>query len=129
MEWFGAAMDDDNGLTAQEVEEFNKRYAQMVEDVNRKMEAINQAGIDISGSKDGSTALTGAIKGITESTASLLAGQMNGIRINVVQQLERMGAILTAVQGIKNDTGQYLPYLQSINAGIASLQNGMQRGV
>jgi uncharacterized protein YoxC len=122
-------MDDDNGLTAQEVEEFNKRYAQMVEDANRKMEAINQAGIDISGSKDGSTALTGAIKGITENTASLLAGQMNGIRINVVQQLERMGAILTAVQGIKNDTGQYLPYLQSINAGIASLQNGMQRGV
>jgi hypothetical protein len=47
----------------------------------------------------------------------------------VVQQLERMGAILTAVQGIKNDTGQYLPYLIKLDAIAASLQNGMQRGV
>jgi hypothetical protein len=120
-----ADLQSDSALTAEEAERFKQGYANIGQEFQNAMDNLNAAGIDLTGSGSDS-ALSGAIKGITENTASLLAGQMNAIRVNVVAQLSQMDGILAAVQRISIDTGNYLPYLQKIDTGITDLRvNGI----
>lgn len=48
--------------------------------------------------------LSGAIKGVSEETASLIAGQMNAIRINQVVTTERIVEMLTVLSKIETNT-------------------------
>ena len=111
----------DGSLTAEEMERFKEGYARIGENMGKALEALNQAGIDITG---GDTSLTGAVKTITEQSASLLAGQMNGIRVNVREQLEQLGQILAQVQRIRTTTDAYLPFLAKISDGIDKINSG-----
>lgn len=52
----------------------------IVNDANKQMDMLNQAGIDMTGSNQANS-LKGAIKGITEEQADLLAGQFGGLRL------------------------------------------------
>jgi hypothetical protein len=111
----------DGSFTEKEVEKFKAGYAQIGENMGKALEAINQAGIDVTG---GDASLTGAVKTITEQTASLMAGQLNGIRVNVARQLEAAGQILAQVQQIRAATDEYLPFLEAISEGVARLNSG-----
>jgi chromosome segregation ATPase len=111
----------DGSLTEAEVEKFKSGYAQIGANMEQALAALNQAGIDIAG---GNTSLTGAVKTITEQSASLLAGQLNGIRVNVAKQLEAIGQLLAQVQRIRNTTDAYLPFLARISDGIDKLNGG-----
>jgi hypothetical protein len=57
-------------------------------------------------SKDESadTSLTGAVKGVTEETASMLGGQMNAIRINQMEATEMLRQQLFHLANIDNNT-------------------------
>jgi len=67
------------------------------------------------------TVLSGAIKGMSEETASILAGQFNAIRINsaTTVQLTREG--VGYLQNISKYSTQYLPYLEGIDAKLKTL--------
>ncbi|MBA7557725.1 hypothetical protein ES705_50494 [subsurface metagenome] len=60
------------------------------------------------------TGLTGAIAGITEETAGLLAGQFQAIRINTVDILSNMESIIIINARIADNT-EYNKYLKDIN--------------
>ena len=111
---------DDGTLTAEEMERFKSGYAAIGERMGKMIDAANAAGIDITG---GNTSLTGAVKTITEQSAQLLAGQLNGIRVNVREQLEQLGQLLAQVQRIRTTTDAYLPFLEKINGGIEKLNS------
>ena len=72
------------------------------------------------GSEASSTALSGAIKGVTEETASLVAGQMNAIRISQLENAQVLQQQLVQVTNIARNTAimseyaAYNRYLKSI---------------
>src|SRR5690606_39159085 len=75
-----AGMMSDGELTEQERQEFERLYMNIVENAKEQMDMLNQAGIDIAGANQ-QNSLKGAIKGITEEQADLLAGQFGGLRL------------------------------------------------
>ena len=105
------------GLTAEEIENLTGTYQEMIEAAEAQWEALatvlEEAGIELleDVKKEG---LTGAIAGITEETAGLLAGQFQAIRINTVDILSNMESIIIINARIADNT-EYNKYLKDIN--------------
>lgn len=70
--------------------------------------------------------LSGAIKGITEETASVLAGQVNAIRISQATSNNVMQSSLKQLMIIANNT-DYCKYLKSIDEKIGALKTDSLR--
>ena len=74
-----------NGLTPEEIASFKAQVQAAGADMQEFLEVYS----DIFGGLDANaSSLEGAIKGVSEETASLIAGQMNAIRIVQAQMLE-----------------------------------------
>jgi len=105
------------GLTAEEIEALTGTYQEMIEAAEAQWEALatvlEEAGIELSEEvkREG---LTGAIAGITEETAGLLAGQFQAIRINTVDILSNMENIIIINSRIADNT-EYNKYLEHIS--------------
>ncbi|MBW6491957.1 MAG: hypothetical protein K0B15_12270 [Lentimicrobium sp.] len=106
-EWYNlfAEMSQSDGeLTEAEIAILRERYNSIIdnaEEYARSMEAV--AGMSISDDGSGG-ALSGAIKGVSEETAGLIAGQMNAIRINQAQMLSLMNLKLGVMNQIEVNT-------------------------
>ncbi|MCT3674425.1 tape measure protein [Elizabethkingia anophelis] len=72
-------------LTAQQMNEFKERMKNATKSQQEFLEQYKEFFQDANSSPKG---LEGAIKGVSEETASLIAGQMNAIRINQGKMLE-----------------------------------------
>lgn len=91
-----------DGLTASEREEIKEKGK---EAMNRYMEALKQYE-DLFGSADANAeSLKGAIKGMSEETAGVLAGQFNAIRINTGELVKNSAFSLEAM---KNAVGHLI---------------------
>ncbi|WP_034981710.1 tape measure protein [Epilithonimonas tenax] len=73
-----------NGLTPEEIAKFKADVLQAGND----MQGFLTAYSDIFGGMNDTNSLSGAIKGVTEETAGIIAGQMNAIRIMQGQALQ-----------------------------------------
>lgn len=62
---------------------------------------------------DADTSLTGAVKGVSEETASMLGGQVNAMRMNQVESIQILRQQLAALNAIAANTG-YNRFLESI---------------
>jgi len=104
------------GLTVEEIENLAGVYQNAVNMALaqwKAMEAIlDAAGIGLEEVRK--TGLTGAIAGITEETAGLLAGQFQAIRINTVDILSNMENIIIINSRIADNT-EYNRYLENIS--------------
>ncbi|GHT09164.1 hypothetical protein FACS189432_05040 [Bacteroidia bacterium] len=79
----------------------------MADELYKKYQEIaNQNGIDIwkADSEKENTTLTGAVKGVTEETASMVSGQMNAMRINQMEATEILRQQLFHLANIDNNT-------------------------
>ena len=120
--WYEAFAElSEGGLTAEEIEILARAYQAMLEMAGEQWEAIQDLlgtlGVDFGGTgiTDADiTGLTGAIAGITEETAGLLAGQFQAIRINTVEVLANMESIIIINSQIAENT-TYNKYLESID--------------
>lgn len=134
-DWYDQfALLSEGGLTAQEIEALTGTYQEMIEAAGEQWEALatilEAAGIELleETKKEG---LTGAIAGITEETAGLLAGQFQAIRINTVEILSNMESIIIINSRIADNT-EYNKYLKDINDKLserASLESEHLRGI
>lgn len=110
----------EGGLTAEEILILMNTYQSMVEAAGIQWEAmeaiLEAAGISLDRAKR--PGLTGAIAGITEETAGLLAGQFQAIRINTVEMLSNMEDIIIINARIADNT-EYNKYLENIAASLA----------
>jgi TP901 family phage tail tape measure protein len=111
------------GLTAEEIDILAQRYLALLQAAETQWETVQAilaaAGIDLGEAAEaiedlGVTGLAGAIKGITEETAGLLAGQFQAIRINTVEMLSNMESIIIINARIADNT-EYNKYLKDIN--------------
>ncbi len=59
---------------------------------------------DLTGDEDADTSLTGAVKGVSEETASLVAGQMNAVRINQLEIKDILRQQLLVLNAIAANT-------------------------
>jgi len=121
------------GLTTGEIASLASTYQTAILAAGEQWEAMQAlmeaAGIQMEEIQR--TGLTGAIAGITEETAGLLAGQFMAIRINTVEVLSNMESIIIINSQIADNTS-YNRYLENIwnkmNAG-GSLENETLRGI
>ncbi|RPE05557.1 hypothetical protein EGT74_24550 [Chitinophaga lutea] len=117
-EEFAKAAESDNVLTQSEMKTLQDKYNAIIKAAGLQFKQIEDiTGIDLSnGSKDDNS-LKGAIRGITEQQAELLAGQFGGLRLTNMQQLEIMNQNLGVLNRIKEDTSN----LSDIRASLRNI--------
>jgi hypothetical protein len=84
---FAKMAGDEQGLTADELEKLRARIQAIMGDAADAFDALGDLGIDLTGAGDAANSLSGAIKGITENTASVIAGRLNAMHLSVNEHL------------------------------------------
>lgn len=111
-----------DGLTDAEIAAFKNKVQAAANNYNQALGIYSDLFKDISGDEDADTSLTGAVKGVTEETASIVAGQMNAIRINQLEATTILRQSLQQLNMIAANT-QYNRYLVKIDRIISLLES------
>lgn len=110
-----------DGLTDSEIEAFKRKVQAAANNYNQALGIYSDLFKDMTGDEDADTSLTGAVKGVTEETASIVAGQMNAIRINQLEATAVLRQSLQQLNMIAANT-QYNRYLVKIDRIISLLE-------
>ncbi|WP_159517713.1 tape measure protein [Sunxiuqinia indica] len=106
----GSSEEINIGLTPEEAANFRESVQEIYDSAQPAFQAMidsfSEYGFDF-GSATNSKGLTGAIKGITEETAGLIAGHLTGLRFDV-------RAIVAQIAAGQEDTVQRISYLKQI---------------
>lgn len=109
-----------DGLSDEEIARFKASVGAATANFNNAMQLyedlFKEMGLD-----DTDESLTGAVKGVSEETANILAGQMNSIRINQLDMAAIMRQQLQQLNQIAVNTG-YNKYLSRIERIITILE-------
>ena len=109
-----------DGLSDEEIARFKASVGAATANFNNAMQLyedlFKEMGLD-----DTDESLTGAVKGVSEETADILAGQMNAIRINQLDMAAIMRQQLQQLNQIAVNTG-YNKYLSRIERIITILE-------
>ena len=98
--------DSDGGETVTDAERsaLDRMRDAIVSGATNATEEINKQFADLLNTTEEDETLTGAVKGITEETANILAGQMNAIRINQVESAAVLRNQLMSLNRIVENT-------------------------
>lgn len=103
---FAASSESDGILTAEEIRILKEKFAGIIQDANDKFQELqNITDINLSAGSSTGNSLKGAIKGITEQQAELLAGQFGGLRLTAIEQLNIAKNQLDGINAIQVNTG------------------------
>lgn len=107
---FATDAQSDNVLTEAEIEELKRRFNSIISNAGQQFKDLQDiTNIDFnSGSSPSANSLKGAIKGITEQQAELLAGQFGGLRLTAIDILKMTTEQLGVLNDIRSNTS-YLP--------------------
>ena len=114
-----------DGLSDEEIARFKASVGAATANFNNAMQLyedlFKEMGLD-----DTDESLTGAVKGVSEETADILAGQMNAIRINQLDMAAIMRQQLQQLNQIAVNTGynKYLSRIERIITIMESNQGG-----
>jgi hypothetical protein len=109
------------GLTDAQIEAFKAQVSNISTNFNDALEQYSDIFKDAFGT-DMDTSLTGAVKGVTEETASLVAGQMNAMRINQMEATAILRQQLMYLATIAQNTS-YNRFLQDIDSKLDIITN------
>ena len=127
----------EGGLTAAEINSIAFEYLRMLSSIETQWDTMQKilesVGIQLEDAvaelaEGDITGLTGAIAGITEETAGLLAGQFMAIRINTVGILNNMESIIIINSQIADNT-KYCKYLEHISAKLDEMNSSSLRAI
>ena len=110
-----------DGLTDSEIEAFRAKVQAAANNFNQALGIYSDLFKDLTGGDDADTSLTGAVKGVSEETASLVAGQMNAVRINQLEIKDILRQQLLVLNTIAANTS-YNHYLRDILDAVNSLK-------
>lgn len=111
-----------NGLTDAEIQQFKAKVAAAKDGYMQAMEVYKGLFKDLTGEEETEDSLSGAVKGVTEETASIVAGQLNAIRINQVEAADIMRQQLMSLNQIANNTA-YNYHLAKLDRVVALLES------
>ena len=110
-----------DGLTDAEIADFKAKVQAAANNYNQALDVYKDLFKDLEIDDDSEDSLTGAVKGVTEETADIIAGQMNAIRINQMEATQVLRQSLQALNTIANNTA-YNRYLAGIERIITILE-------
>lgn len=111
-----------DGLSDSEIEAFRAKVQAAANNFNQALGIYSDLFKDLTGGEDADTSLTGAVKGVSEETASLVAGQMNAVRINQLEIKDILRQQLLVLNAIANNT-LYNKFILDIRNDIRALQS------
>lgn len=111
-----------DGLTDYEINQFKSRVQGIANTFNQAMGAYSDIFKDLDLGEKDDESLTGAVKGVTEETASLIGGQMNAIRLNQVESASILRQQLSVLSEIQRNTS-YNRHLETIKNDIREMKN------
>ena len=112
---FNSVISDVDSLSS----ELGRLYPQLENSINALKSKLNLSATE--GNND--TSLTGAVKGVSEETASIVAGQMNAMRINQIEASAILRQQLTALNSIVQNTS-YNRILVEIHKELRAMNGG-----
>lgn len=112
-----------DGLTDAEIAAFKAQVSNITNGFNRAMDAYSDLFKDVAETEDPDTSLTGSVKGVSEETASLVAGQMNAMRINQMESTVILRQQLAHMATIAQNTS-YNKFIESIYMHLKSSTSG-----
>lgn len=78
----------EDGLTPEEVTALRQTLQSVFADAASAFEALGDMGVDMTGLTDSANSLSGSIKGVSEETASILAGRLNSMHLTMNEHLK-----------------------------------------
>jgi hypothetical protein len=114
-ELIASSIESDGTLTDDEIARIKEDYQAIVDKYRGVWDGLTE-GLNT----DNDATLKGAIKGITEETAGVLAGQVNAMRMNQVEGTLLMRQQLGFLSEIASNT-RYNRYLSSIDSRLAAM--------
>ena len=112
-----------DGLTPEEQQRFKDRVNSIAQGYAEALKLYEDLSKDLDDTGDPTTSLSGAIKGASQESIDLLAGQTNAVRVNQVQQIEvlRQQLIhLANIDGKLSVSNRYLEQIEKNTSGSAS---------
>ena len=117
-----------DGLTDTEIDDFKRRVQNAANNYQTALDAYADIFKDLNLDSDSDSSLTGAVKGVSEETASIVAGQMNAIRINQLEATNILRQQLQTLNTIAMNTS-YNRYLARIERIITILETNSGDGL
>lgn len=112
-------------LSADQITQLRNLYNS---DINQFVSQIQQlqqiSGGALGGTLGAANSLTGAIKGMTEQTAELLAGQFGGLRITAIEQLTISKQGLSLFESIQSNTANMVSRMDTLLSKFDSYESG-----
>ncbi len=112
-----------DGLTDAEIAAFKAKVQAAANNYEQALGIYSDLFKDLN-IEESDDSLTGAVKGVSEETASLVAGQMNAIRINQLETTNILRQQLQTLNTIAANTA-YNRYLANILSEIKAMQSSM----
>ena len=112
-----------DGLTPEEQQRFKDRVNSIAQGYAEAVKLYEDLFKDLDDTGDPTTSLSGAIKGASQESIDLLAGQTNAVRVNQVQQIEilRQQLIhLANIDGKLSVSNRHLEQIEKNTSGSAS---------
>lgn len=112
-----------DGLTPEEQQRFKDRVNSIAQGYAEALKLYEDLFKDLDDTGDPTTSLSGAIKGASQKSIDLLAGQTNAVRVNQVQQIEilRQQLIhLANIDGKLSVSNRHLEQIEKNTSGSAS---------
>lgn len=107
-----------DGLTQSEQNRFKNAVAAIGANFSEAMKMYEGLFKDLEESTDPTTSLSGAIKGASQESIDLLAGQTNAVRVNQVESIEILRQQLIYLELIASRIGTSNKHLESIDNKI-----------
>jgi len=102
---FAADASDAQGLTQTDIAGLQQMYNDIINNAANQFQNLQAiTGLNLSSGSGSNNSLTGAIKGMTEQQADLLAGQFGGLRMTALDQLNISTQSLQQLQRIEYNT-------------------------
>ena len=112
-----------DGLTPEEQQRFKDRVNSIAQEYAEALKLYEDLFKDLDDNGDPTTSLSGAIKGASQESIDLLAGQTNAVRVNQVQEIEilRQQLIhLANIDGKLSVSNRHLEQIEKNTSGSAS---------
>lgn len=103
-----------NGLSDSEMDRLKRQIAQIGTNFTEQLKIYESLFKELNEELDPTTSLSGAIKGASQESIDLLAGQTNAVRVNQVEGNEIMRSQLLHLASIDAKVGVSNSYLQQI---------------
>jgi hypothetical protein len=125
---FSTDVDSDGQLTSGEIDHLHDTFNEIIQNASTQFEQLQSiADLNLAaGAGPGTKTLSGAIKGITENQAELLAGQFGGLRLTALDHLNISRSSLDVLMSMDNRLAVAVQSLELLITKFNNYETGIR---